>query len=102
MMELLQPLFIVCLLAILCALLWKSKRGTAWFSPPQRRRLELLDRVNLTHQHSIHLLRVEGRWMAVAVTPKGVELLESGLFSTGEALSLESSFATTIGGVLSR
>lgn len=106
-MELFQPLFIVCLLAALCALLWKSKRGVAWFSPQPRRRMELLDRVSLTHQHSVHLLRVEGRWMAVAVTPKGVELLESGSLPTEEPASVASSFSAalgsaTLGGVMSR
>jgi flagellar biogenesis protein FliO len=56
---------------------------TGWFAPPRQRRLELLDRVALTHQHSVHLLSVEGRWLAVAVTAKGVELLESGPLQSG-------------------
>ena len=46
--------------------------------------MELLDRVALTPQHSVHLLSVEGRWLAIAVTPKGVELLESGTLVSSE------------------
>ena len=68
---------------------WISKNwlGRKWFSPPRNRRMELLDRVALTHQHSVHLLSVEGRWLAIAVTPKGVELLESGALVSIEPLA---------------
>ena len=61
----------------LLAALWRKRRIGGG-----SRRLELLDRVALTHQHSVCLLAVEGRWMAVAVTPRGVELLDSGPFAS--------------------
>lgn len=99
-MELLQSIVLICFAGGLLALLWKSKRGGGWLAaPPKRRRLELLDRVALTHQHSVHLLSVEGRWMAVAVTPKGVDLLESGPLVSSGADLLESRFTAGGGGV---
>lgn len=76
-MELLQTLLAAFLLSGAGFLLWKH-RGAAASVSGRRRRLELLDRVVLTHQHSVHLVRVEARWMALGVTPKGIELLESG------------------------
>lgn len=87
-MELLQPilsLFAVVGVLALLGMIWKRRQGKAWFCAPRKRRMELLDRVALTHQHSVHLLSVEGRWMAIAVTPKGIELLESGALVTTEA-----------------
>jgi flagellar biogenesis protein FliO len=80
MIELLQPALALLALGGASFLLWNLRRpGSAANS---RRRLEVLDRVVLTQQHSVHLLRVEQRWMAVGVTPKGIEMLESGEYSS--------------------
>jgi flagellar biogenesis protein FliO len=78
MMELLPLLLIGFLGTIASFLLWKQRRGATGLGSKQPRRLEQLERVILSHQHSVHLIRVEGRWLALGVTPKGIDLLESG------------------------
>jgi flagellar biosynthetic protein FliO len=40
-------------------------------------RLEVLDRLALTPQHSVHLIRVADRTLLVGVSPSGCNLLES-------------------------
>ena len=55
---------------------WWQK--SPWAPKTQAKQLQLLDRVLLTHQHSVHLLSVHGQWMAVAVGPKGCQLLATG------------------------
>lgn len=57
---------------------WRRRSGGNWLAGSRKRRMERLDRMALTHQHSVHLLSVEGKWMFLAVTPRGVDLLESG------------------------
>ena len=51
------------------------------------RRLELLERLPLTPQHSLHVVRMDGRSLLIGVSPSGCVLLESGKIETvpGEA-----------------
>ena len=67
--------------ALLGGLLWFSKRrGLAAFSMGGRggsgRRLEVLERVSLTPQHAVHLVRVSNRTVLIATAPSSCTLLE--------------------------
>jgi len=42
------------------------------------RRLQSIERLPLTAQHSLHLVRVAGRVLLIAVSPGGCSLLEGG------------------------
>jgi flagellar biogenesis protein FliO len=73
-------------IAFVLAALW----GTVWFlrrkgaaltrvglrSRNQSARIERLDRMNLTPQHSIHLLNVDGRKIVLALHPQGITQLD--------------------------
>jgi len=64
-------------------LLGLRRRGMARFrlGLPQRkaaRRLEMMERLPLTPQHSLHMVRVGGRELLIAVSPSGCSLLDSG------------------------
>jgi flagellar biosynthetic protein FliO len=69
--------------ALLGGLLWFSKRrGLASFPlGPRRsanaRRLEVLERVPLTPQHSLHLVRVAERTVLIATAPSSCTLLDA-------------------------
>lgn len=64
----------------------RKRRGAAgWFPGRAAKQIEVVDRITLTHQHSIHLVEFKGRWMAIAVTPQGCQMLDSG--ATGEPVS---------------
>lgn len=69
--------------AILGGLLWFAKRrGMASFPiGPRRngsgRRLEVLERVTLTPQHAVHLVRVAERTILIATAPSSCTLLEA-------------------------
>jgi len=69
--------------ALLGALLWFAKRrGTASFSMSLRRagagrRLEVLERVPLTAQHALHLVRVSDRTVLIATAPSSCTLLDA-------------------------
>jgi flagellar biogenesis protein FliO len=81
--------------ALLGALLWFSKRrGLAAFSIGARRggsgrRLEVLERVSLTPQHALHLVRVSDRTVLIATAPSSCTLLDSpvALESSSSSLS---------------
>lgn len=47
------------------------------------RRLEVLERLPLTPQHSLHVVRMDGRSLLIGVSPSGCALLESGMGETG-------------------
>jgi flagellar biogenesis protein FliO len=66
---------------LLGGLLWFSKRrGLAAFSIGGRggsgRRLEVLERISLTPQHAVHLVRVSSRTVLIATAPSSCTLLE--------------------------
>jgi flagellar biogenesis protein FliO len=69
--------------ALLGGLLWFSKkRGLASFPlGPRRggntRRLEVLERVPLTPQHALHLVRVADRTVLIATAPSSCTLLDA-------------------------
>jgi len=67
----------------------RSSDGTS------RRQLESIDRLALTPNHSLHLVRVEGRTVLVAVSPGGCTIVDRGT----EHLAAESAFALSREGV---
>jgi len=85
--------------ALLGGLLWFSKkRGMAAFGIGARRggsgrRLEVLERVPLTPQHALHLVRVSDRTVLIATAPSSCTLLDAPvtLDSSSSSLSLRSS-----------
>jgi flagellar biogenesis protein FliO len=68
---------------LLGGLLWfTKKRGVAAFSLGARRsgngrRMEVLERVQLTAQHSLHLVRVSDRTVLIATAPSSCTLLDA-------------------------
>jgi flagellar biogenesis protein FliO len=92
-MEMLQQLAAVALvLGSLCALVWVMKRkgwarvggaGVGWlrgrsFTPRNSQaQLEVIERLVLTPQHSVHLIRLADRILLVGLSPNGCNLLES-------------------------
>ena len=103
-MDLLQPLAaIVLVLGLLAAaLLLLKKRGAATFQLPGQisgrftgaisgrlsgsgqRKLEVLERVALGPQHSVHLVRVGERQLLIGTSPSSCQLLESNPRTGGE------------------
>jgi flagellar biogenesis protein FliO len=61
------------------ALWWLRGRKMIAFGPARHEtsRLEVIDRVRLTPQHSVHLLRTGSRELTIAVHPTGCTLLET-------------------------
>jgi flagellar biosynthetic protein FliO len=82
-MEMFQQLIIVAvILGGLCAAMWFLKRK-GWARTTIRRsrgdgqpRLEVIDRLSLTPNHSLHLVRLADRTLLVGVSPNGCNLLE--------------------------
>ncbi len=87
-MEMVQQLFAVAfVLGGLCVAVWALKRkGWARMGPMKSRgsrggaqpRLEVIDRLVLTPNHSLHLVRLEDRTLLVGLSPNGCNLLETG------------------------
>jgi flagellar biosynthetic protein FliO len=79
-----QLMAVVMVLGMLCALLWVLKRRGFVRIPfrkdarPGQPRLEVIDRLALTPQHSLHLIRLADRTLLVGLSPNGCNLLESG------------------------
>ena len=67
--------------ALLGAALWAVRRGGALSfgrvlrTPSRARSLESIERLALTPQHSLHLVRIGGREVVVATYPQGCALL---------------------------
>jgi flagellar biosynthetic protein FliO len=82
-MEAFQQLWaVVIVLGILCGGLWLLKRK-GWARTTLRRgaedglpRLEIVDRLPLTPQHSLHLVRLADRTLLIGLSPNGCNLLE--------------------------
>jgi len=76
---------VLAVFALLGGLLWFSKRrGWASFPVGPRRgangrRLEVLERVPLTPQHALHLVRVSDRTVLIATAPSSCTLLDAGV-----------------------
>ncbi|MBM3774749.1 MAG: flagellar biosynthetic protein FliO [Acidobacteria bacterium] len=80
-MEVIQQIGSVLLVLALLAgtLWWLRRRGPAHFARAAKRgrQLELVDRLPLGPQHSLHLVRIADRALLVAVSPSGCRLLET-------------------------
>jgi flagellar biogenesis protein FliO len=83
-MELVEQLLAAATVFTLLAglLWWLRRRGIAQFtvglaSARARRRLELIERLPLTPQHSLHLVRVGSRAILIGRSPSGLTLLHS-------------------------
>jgi flagellar biogenesis protein FliO len=91
-MDAIQPIgAVVLVLALLGgALLLLRKRGAALFSfprlsPAAPRRMEVIERLSLSPQHTLHLVRLGGRCVVVATAPTSCRLLYDGDDGGGEA-----------------
>lgn len=79
-----QALSVLLVFLLLGLALWKLRRPGSAFRPPWRttattvRSLEAVERLALTPQHVLHLVRVQGREVLVATHPQGCTLI-SGL-----------------------
>lgn len=83
-MDVVQPLAAITMVLALLggALLVLKKRGAASFRMPGisstvPRRLEVIERITLGPQHSLHLVRAGGRLLLVATAPTSCQLLSS-------------------------
>ncbi len=64
--------------SLLGAALWWLRRRNYVVSPrPNTSRLQVIDRVRLTPQHSVHILKAGDRELTIAVHPTGCTLLAS-------------------------
>jgi flagellar biosynthetic protein FliO len=84
-MEMFQQLFaIFVVLGVLCGGVWLLKRKGFAYSRARRPngaghpRLEVLDRLALSPNHSLHLVRMADRTLLIGLSPNGCNLLESG------------------------
>jgi len=78
-----QFVIVLAVLGLLCAALWILKRK-GWARTGLRRpredgqpRLEVIDRLPLTPNHSLHLVRLADRTLLIGLSPSGCNLLES-------------------------
>ena len=81
-MELTREVFsVLVVFGLLGAALWALRRGGAaslrnWRpAGGQRQSLESVERLSLTPQHALHLVRIGGRELVVATHPQGCALL---------------------------
>jgi flagellar biogenesis protein FliO len=59
------------------ALWWLRRRGMAGWQPGRSPKIALIDRLRLTPQHSVHIVRVGKRNFVIAVHANGCTLLDS-------------------------
>jgi flagellar biosynthetic protein FliO len=74
-----QIVMILAVFALLGGLLWlMRRRGGLAFSPRRSgvRRLEVLERVPLTPQHALHLVRISGKVVLIGTAPSACTLLD--------------------------
>ena len=76
-----QALSVLLVFSLLGLALWKLRRPGSSLRPPWRkagagpRSLEPVERLVLTPQHALHLIRVQGREVVVATHPHGCTLI---------------------------
>ena len=63
------------------ALWWLRRKGLAQFAPAGSRRkacrrIELIERLTLTPQHSLHLVRIADKAVLIALSPTGCTVLD--------------------------
>jgi len=73
-----QVASVLAVFAILGAVLWLLRRGglaslRGWRQ--QSKSLESIERLALTPQHALHLVKIQGRELVVATHPQGCTLL---------------------------
>ena len=78
--QVMSILFVLALLG--AALWWLRRKGAAQISWGRHRNkplrsLQLIERLSLTPQHSLHLVRMADRAMVIGVSPTGCSLLDS-------------------------
>lgn len=77
-----QTIAVLLVLALLAGtLFWLRRRGLARFSLGARhgagsRKIQLLERLPLSTQHSLHLIRVGDRELLIGVSPAGCTVLD--------------------------
>ncbi len=79
-----QVAMVLIVFALLGGVLWMlKKRGLASLALPSRRgasrRLEVLERVPLTPQHAVHLVRVSGKVVLIGTAPSACTLLDGSI-----------------------
>ena len=77
-----QIAMILAVFALLGGLLWMlKKRGIATLPLGSRsansRRLEVMERITLTPQHALHLVRVSGKLVLIGTAPSNCTLLDA-------------------------
>jgi len=76
-----QALSVLLVLALLGGVLWWLRRkGVAQFAlksavAGKRKSIQVVDRLALTPQHSLHLVKLEDRTMLIAASPGGCSIL---------------------------
>ena len=89
MQEIQQALSVFLVLALLGGTLWwLRRRGFATFAikgpgAGRVRSMKVIERMNLTPQHSLHLVRVGDRTVLIAASPAGCSIVE-GIAGAGE------------------
>ena len=77
-----QALSVILVLGLLGgALWWLRRKGMAQFTLKtpgggRGRSIQVIERMSLTPQHSLHLVRVADRTMLIAASPSGCSILE--------------------------
>jgi flagellar biogenesis protein FliO len=72
--QMMLALLVPASLAVL--LRWMQRRGLA-ATAGRARHMEVIERLSLTAQHSLHLVRVDGKELIVASGPGGCSLLQT-------------------------
>ena len=67
---------VVLVLALLGALAYAGRRR-GFHSSSRTRRMEVVERLPLGPQHSLHLVNIDGRTLLVGVSPNGCQLLQN-------------------------
>lgn len=72
-------------LALGATLYWLRTRGVVSLKVAAggQRQLQSIERLPLTPQHSLHLIRVAGRTVLIGVSPGGCSVLDRGDFEEG-------------------
>jgi flagellar biosynthetic protein FliO len=90
-----QVTAVMTVLALLGALLWVLRRRGCLTRRPPGRRLETVERLPLTPQHSVCLVRLAGRGILLGLSPSGCTVLESGEWSRYEPARPDAREATS-------
>lgn len=95
MQEIQQALSVFVVLALLGGtLFWLRRKGVARFAikglgRTAERRMQTIERLALTPQHSLHLVKVGGRTLLIAVSPGACSVLERNWETGGEPVEAQ-------------